>query len=417
MLLVWKHSNTEATLHLESNCSQWNAKKTRMSDRLEVALILDPGSPYDRGIIRGVADYVTRRCRDWSVYVEDELASRLPDLKTWAGDGIVANFDDRRIANAVVNLGIPVVGVGGGYGYYNESTGIPYVRTDNEGIARMGAEHLISLGLGQFAFCSHPPTQTNGWAKERAEEFRRYVNEAGFPCRVYTGRYHSVRNWRRSQEELQGWLSKLPRPIGMMACDDSRARHVLQACQAIGLKVPEEVALVGVDNDELMCELTQPPLTSIEQGSIGVGFEAAATLERMMAGESPEQECATVPPVGLIARHSTDILAVADPDVAKALHYIRQHALKSLQVNDVLKVVRMSRSNLEAKFRESLGRTIHSEIRRVRIEAARRLLTTTNIPIKEIAGHVGISSVQYFTAMIRRTTGQTPGQIRKASLH
>ncbi len=388
-----------------------------MSSRFEVALIIDAGSPYDRRIIRGVASYVERERRDWSLYVEEDLAGRLPDLKAWGGDGIIANFDDRRVASAVTQLGIPVVGVGGGYGYYDEASKIPYVRTDNRAIAEMAADHLMGLGLRQFAVCNYPPTKTNGWAKERSDEFQRIVNEAGFTCHTYVGRYSPVKNWRRSQEALQHWLEGLPKPIGMLAADDSRARHVLQASRIAGLRLPEDIALVGVDNDDVMCEITQPTLTSIEQGSVRVGYEAAMLLDRMMTGKSIKGVSTTVPPEALIARRSTDVLAVNDDTVVEALHYIRKHAFEPIHVRDVLKAVRTSRSNLETKFRHHLGRSIYSEIRRLRVDAAKRMLTTSNTPIKEIARRVGVSSVQYFTVMIHHVTGMTPGEIRKSSLN
>jgi LacI family transcriptional regulator len=387
-----------------------------MYARLEVAVIIDPGSPYDRRIVRGVAAYAEHNAREWSLYVEEEHFSRMPDLKAWAGDGIVANFDDRRVAAAVAGLGIPVVAVGGGYGYYDRRSKIPYVHTDNRAIAQLAAEHLISLGLQRFAFCSQPLTRTNGWAKERADAFQEFITAAGFPCDVFTGRYSPVRNWRRAQAGLQQWLKTLPRPIGMMACDDSRARHVLQACRMNGLRVPEDIALIGVDNDDVICELTHPRLTSIEQGAVGVGYEAASVLDKMIGGTRPKQLSAVVPPVALIARKSTDVTAVADPNVAEALQYIRQHGCGPIKVHHVLKVVKMSRTNLECKFNDTVGRSVHAEIVRVRVEAAKRLLTTTSVPIKEVSRRVGVSSVQYFTVMMRNATGQTPGQLRKAIL-
>ena len=387
-----------------------------MTARHEVAVIIDPGSPYDRRIVRGVAAYAEQNGRPWSLYVEEEHFSRVPNLKAWDGDGIVANFDDRRVAAAVVGLGIPVVAVGGGYGYYDRRGKIPYVHTDNRAIARLAAEHLIGLGLQHFAFCGQPLTRTNGWAKERGDEFSQFVRESGFPCEVYVGRYSPVRNWRQSQVSLQQWLATLPRPVGVMACDDSRARHILQACRIKGLRVPEDIALIGVDNDDVICELTQPPLTSIEQGAVGVGYEAAKMLDTMISGLKPQHIKKIVPPVALIARKSTDITAVADENVAEALQFIRQHACGPIKVRHVLKVLRMSRTSLEGKFRQSLGRSVHAEIGRVRVEAAKRLLTTTSVPIKEVARRVGVSSVQYFTVMMRDATGQTPGQLRKTSL-
>lgn len=387
-----------------------------MKSQYEVALIIDPGSPYDRRIVRGVAAYVQRTQRDWSLYVEEDLINRLPDLQAWGGDGILANFDDRRIAAAVTKLGVPVVGIGGGYGYYEENPQIPYVRTDNRAIARMGAQHLIDLGFRRFAFCSEPPTRSNGWAKERADAFCEAIAEAGFPCELFTGRYSPAKHWRQSQDSLQKWLAKLTTPIGMMACYDGRARQVLQACRVIGLRVPEDIAIVGVDNDDIMCELTQPPLSSVEQGAMRVGYEAAALLDEMMQGRMPAHQRTAIPPERVVARQSTDVMAVADPDVAEALLFIRNNACQPIQVRDVLDMARMSRSTLETRFREAIGRSIHAEIRRVQIETAQRLLMTTNMPIKEVVQRVGVSSVQYFTAMIRNATGQTPGEIRKAAL-
>ena len=340
--------------------------------RLEVALIIDPAKPYDRRIIRGVGSYVTQHRRDWSLYVEQDPIARLPDLKRWAGDGILANFDDRRIAKAVSMLDIPVVGIGGGYGYYVENPRIPYVRTDNRAIAQLAATHLIDLGLHRFAFCSEPANRANGWARERAAYFKEVLKEAGFDCNSYVGRYAASSHWRQSQAELREWLSGMTPPVGIMACNDGRARHVLQACKAAGLRVPEDIAVVGVDNDDVVCELVHPPLTSIEQGEKRIGHEAASLLDSMMAGKEPEERFRTVPPQGLVVRQSTDVLATGDEDVAEALNFIRRHACDPITVRDVLEIVRMSRSTLEARFRESLNRSIHAEIRRVQIEFARR---------------------------------------------
>ncbi|HMP06856.1 MAG TPA: XylR family transcriptional regulator [Lacipirellulaceae bacterium] len=387
-----------------------------MAHQLEVALIIDPGSPYDRRIVRGVAEYVHRSRRDWSLYVEEDLVDRLPDLREWAGHGILANLDDHRIAAAVTSLGIPVVGIGGGYGFYKENPHIPYVRTDNRAIAQMGARYLMNLGFRRFAFCNEPPTKYNGWAQEREEAFVETLRASGFSCDVFAGRHRPAKNWRQSQLALQQWLARIPTPVGLMACQDTRARHVLQACRAIGLRVPDDVAILGVDNDDLMCELTRPPLSSIEQGALRVGFEAAAMLDQLMHRGQLSQSQISIPPERVVERQSTDVTAVDDPDVAEVLEFIRDNACNPIHVSDVLEMARMSRSTLESRFRESLGRTIHAEIRRVQIEAALRLLITTNLPIKEVVQRVGISSVQYFTAVIRNATGRTPGEIRKSAL-
>ena len=184
----------------------------------------------------------------------------------------------------------------------------------------------------------------------------------------------------------------------------------------VGLRVPEDIAIVGVDNDDIMCELATTPLTSVEQGTHRIGYEAAAVLDQLMQGTSSSPETVTVRPEGLVVRQSTDVIAIDDPDVVAAVRYIRHNACDPIDVHDVLKIVTVSRSTLETRFRNVLGRSVHREIRRVQLGTATQLLTTTNLPIKEVARRIGTESVQYFTTMIRTATGQTPGQIRRDGL-
>jgi len=384
-----------------------------MTSRREIALIIDAGKHYDRQIVRGIAAYARDADQDWSFYVEEDTRRILPDLSTWAGDGIIANFDDRRVARAVSEVDIPVVGIGGGYGHYDPNTGLPFVRTDNGAIGRLAAEHLLHLGFRRFAFCGEPPNRFNGWQQERAEAFTRRVQEAGFGCEKYAGRHTAARHWREMQAKLQDWLASLAPPVGLMASYDIRARHVLEACRTLGLRVPEDVAILGVDNDDIMCELATPPLTSIKQGTRRIGYEAASVLDDMLRGDEPPRLMTTVAPEGLVARRSTDIVAIEDADVTAALQLIRQRACEPIRVQQVVDKALVSRSTLEARFHQYLGRSIHEEIRRLQIERARQLLSSTNLPIKQVAQRIGIPSVQYFTVAFRRATGQTPGQFRR----
>jgi len=270
--------------------------------------------------------------------------------------------------------------------------------------------------LRRFAFCSEPANRINSWSRLRAEAFENRVRRAGCGCDVYLGHDAATRSWRRVQAGLQKWLATLTPPVGLMACNDSRARHVLEACRAIGLRVPEDIAIVGVDNDDIMCELATTPLTSVEQGTHRIGYEAAALLDRLMQGTSSPPKTLAVQPEGLVVRQSTDVIAIDDPDVVTAVRYIRQNACQPINVHDVLNVVTVSRSTLETRFSKVLGRSVHAEIRRVQLGTATRLLATTNVPIKEVAKRIGTDSVQYFTTMIRGATGRTPGQIRRDAL-
>lgn len=381
-----------------------------------VALIIDAGKPYDRRIIRGIAEYVQRSGYPWSVYVEADPAKKIPNFATWDGDGVIANFDDHLVARAVSKLKIPVVAIGGGFGYHDPHSGIPYVRSDSEAIAELVADHLLNLGFQRFAFCSEPANRVNGWAKLRADAFQRYLSQRGYACDLYTGRAVGERSWQAMQTRLQAWLSTLTPPVGLMACNDSRARHMLEACRALDLRVPEDVAIVGVDNDDIMCELATTPLTSVEQGTQRIGYESAAALDNLMRGSKSVPKTLTIHPQEIVVRQSTDVIAIDDPDVVAAVRYIRQHACGPINVQDVLDRSTVSRSTLEKRFRDVLGRSIHGEIRRVQLNTANRLLATTSIPIKEVAKRIGTDSVQYFTTLIREATGRTPGQIRREQL-
>ena len=385
-----------------------------MAKTWQVALIMKSSQRYDRRIVRGVATRV-HETGNWSLYVEEDPQLRIPEMKTWRWDGIIADFDDRKTAETVRGLSIPVVGIGGGFGWYDDDSGIPYVTTDNDAIGTLGAEHLLDRGFTRFAYCGLPPNRINGWSALRGRVFRRRIESAGFSCSMFTGRKRTARQWGKLQGELSEWLVSLPTPVGLMTCNDIRARHVFEACRQLGVRVPDDVAVIGVDNDEVMCELTKPPLTSIEQGSRRIGYEAALLLERLIAGKKVPRKRTLLEPEGIVVRQSTDILAIEEDTIAQAVAFIREHACDPIQVSDVLGRVDVSRSTLDKQFRATLGRTVHAEMQRVKIEQAKRLLATTEMPIRHIAPRCGFEYLQYFTTVFRQQTGRTPGQYRKDS--
>ena len=385
-----------------------------MAKTWQVALIMKSSQRYDRRIVRGVATRV-HETGNWSLYVEEDPQLRIPELKTWRWDGIIADLDDRKTAETVRDLPVPVVGIGGGFGWYDDDLGIPYVTTDNEAIGTLGAEHLLERGFTRFAYCGLPPNRVNGWSALRGRVFRRRIESAGFSCSRFTGQKRTARQWGELQSELSRWLVSLETPVGLMTCNDIRARHVFEACRHLGLRVPDDIAVIGVDNDEVMCELTKPPLTSIEQGSRRIGYEAALLLERLIAGKKVPSRPVLLAPEGVVVRQSTDILAIEEDTVARAVAFIREHACDPVQVSDVLDFVDVSRSTLDKQFRATLGRTVHSEMQRVKIEQAKRLLTTTDMPIRCVVPRCGFGYLQYFTTVFRQQTGRTPGQYRKDS--
>lgn len=365
---------------------------------------------FDRGILDGIAAYV-REGANWLVYVEEEKQQRIPDLLDWKGDGLIVNFDDKVVAKSVQGIRKPIVGLGGGSGWFDPQRGIPYVDTDNEAIGRLAAEHLLERGLKNFAFCGYPPTKTNDWLTRRLKGFQERLARDGFRCDVFHGRHRTAHRWGQVQCELQKWLAALPKPVGIMGCYDWRARHVLQVCTTMGLRVPDDVAVIGVDNDNV-CDLATPPLSSVEQGRFQIGYQAAALLDQLMRGQRPKQLRLCVPPVGIVRRQSTDLMYVADKQVASALRLIREQACQGLQSERVAEAVQLSRSTLDRRFRECIGRLVDEEIRRVRLTRAQELLARTELPLRVIARQAGYGSEQYLSAVMRSACGCTPGEYR-----
>ena len=255
-----------------------------MARTRQVAVILDSTSAYQRKMLLGIGAY-SREGANWGLYMEDQPAEKLPDLKSWRGDGLILSFVNRNIVKAVRDLRLPMVGIEGQAGWYDPASSIPYFASDNRAIGRLGAEHLIEQGFVRLAYCGYPPTRLTPWSSERAEAFAERAQQAGLPCAVYRGRHTTARQWGDLQHELAAWLESLEKPVGLLAANDARARHVLEASRTVGLRVPEDVAVLGVDNDEIVCELATPALSSIEQGARSLGYLAAALLDKVMAGK------------------------------------------------------------------------------------------------------------------------------------
>lgn len=383
-----------------------------MAPMRQVAVILDHGRSYHRKILLGIGRYANE-AGNWGLYLEDRPLEQLADLKHWHGDGILLSFFDRGVARTACRLGLPTVGIEAGVGWYDPASQIPYFTGDHQAIGRLGADHLIEQGFSRLAFCGYPPTQMTAWSSERSDGFAARARQRGVPCEICPSRSVAGRSWSDLQDQLAAWLKSLDKPVGLMAANDARARHVLEACRMTGVRVPEDVAILGVDNDEVVCELTNPPLSSIEQSARDAGYRAAALLDQLMAGKPLRRIRHLIAPEGVVMRRSTNIMAVGDADVATALAYIREHACDPIRVGDVVATVQVSRSTLESHFKTMMGRTIHAEIQRVQIEQARRLIASTDLPLKQVAAMAGFIHVHYLTTVFRRHTGWTPAEYRK----
>jgi LacI family transcriptional regulator len=352
----------------------------------------------------------------WSIYLAERGLGEAPPawLQGWSGDGVIARIENRRIARAVEDLRVSIVDLRG----LLTDLGVPRIVTDDRAVARLAVGHFLERGFRHFAFCGFLGAD---YSDARSEWFERLVGEAGFACHVYhaagrptvTGTEALEQRGWAAEAEVSAWVEALPKPVGLMACNDIRAQQVLTACRARGIAVPDEAAVLGVDNDDVLCDLADPPLSSIEPDTRRIGFEAAALLERMMAGEPPPEGTVTIPPLGVVTRRSTDVLAIDDRAISRAVRFIRDHACEGITVEDVLADLPLSRSMFERRFAKIFGRTPKAEILRTQFERVKRLLAETDLPLKQIASRTGFQHPEYLCVAFKERTGRTPGQYRR----
>jgi LacI family transcriptional regulator len=384
-----------------------------MRDVPKVALLVETSRGFGREFLLGMARY-SRLHGPWSFHITPgDCKQVVPKMKQWGGTGIIARISDERTAKAVLDANLPTIAIGLTHEQMrpdNPLSKFSEISSDPGEVSRLAADHLIERRLQHFAYIG---SDQRGWSCRREKAFREYLLKRGFNPFVYTPpRLRKDRVWEREQAFLASWMSRLPKPIGVFACDDDRGRDVLEACKLAGLKVPEDVAVVGVDNDEVFCELADPPLSSIALNAETAGYRAAALLDAMMQGRVRKRQQIVVESLGVVRRRSTDIVAVDDADIANALQFIRRQHGRTISVDQVADEVGMSRRSLEKRFREMIGRSILEEIQLTRLERAKRLLRETTFPISKVAEMAGFGSAGYFIQFFQKQIGSTPRKYR-----
>ncbi len=379
-----------------------------------IALLFNGSKIYDRGIIAGIGNYLSSTRASWDLFLEEDFLCRLKGIERWQGDGIIADFDDPLIGEALAGSKVPVVAVGGSYEDVRAyPKGIPYVATDNYALIKLAYEHLIEAGLTQFACFSLPEAQANRWAQEREKAFKRLLRRDGLPVQIYRGLGTSAPLWDSAVEQQIAWLQSLPKPIGIIAVTDARARQLLQACLTAGIAVPEEVALIGIDNDPLTRTLTRVPLSSVIQGTETMGRTAAALLHQMLHGKPCAGAQVLVPPDAINVQASSLHQPLGHPYVMQALLFIRQYACQGIKTAQVAAYVGVSRSSLEAHFRKVRGCSVHDEILRFKLASAAKGLEDDHLAIADIAQQCGFKSAQYLHTVFRREFGCTPREYQQ----
>lgn len=374
-----------------------------------IALLFNANKIFDREVIAGIAAYLSSTRASWDLFLEEDFRLRLPGIERWQGDGIIADFDDPAVAAALSRSSIPVVAVGGSY--EDESaypSGVPYVATDNFKLIKLAYDHLIEAGLRRFALFSLPEAKENRWAQERENAFRSLMRRDKMEAEIFRGQGTSAPFWDEAVEQQIKWLHSLPKPVGIIAVTDARARQLLQACMIAGIEVPEQVALIGIDNDPLARMLTRIPLSSVIQGAQEMGRAAAHLLDQMLNGARLSNTRIIVPPAGINVLASSRHEPAKHPHVMRARHFIRQYACQGIKTDQVADYVGISRSSLESYFRQELKCSVHDEILRFKLDAATTILARGNCNIADVALSCGFTSIQYMHAVFKRELGCTP---------
>lgn len=394
-------------------------------DIFKVLLLIDTSMGSGRKLLYGISQY-SRLHGPWSfnrksVYFSDyqtEFSKHLPfeeeavsKLEKWGPDGVIAtNINYAKQFNRILKMGLPCL-ILGGYEPRKKTANWHRVRSNSLSIGKMAAEHLLDRGYRHFAYVGY---HNLTWSRERKAGFARRINEAGYTVSSFKApRPQTKRFWENEQTALADWLKSLPKPLGLMAGNDDGAQNVLEACKIGGLKVPDEIAVIGVDNDILVCEVSEPPVSSIMLNNEMAGFEASKLLLRLMSGEKIAHQEIVVEPTGIVVRESTDHMAIDNVNVSTAIRFIRQHASEMIHVGDVVDRIPISRRSLERDFRRILGRSIFAEIKRVHVAQFAKMLLETNMTVSQIALALGHSNIQNINRYFREEMGMSPTAYRK----
>jgi LacI family transcriptional regulator len=374
--------------------------------RKRIALLMGLSDTYEHGIARGVVRYAKGR-RDWDLYGYGWMFRPFDALEVWRGDGIIARIESPEQARLVARLPAPVVDVAGAY----PVKGFAAVTNDDVLTGRRAGEYLLSCGFHRFAYCGVAGT---GWSTRRYAGFRdavRHVDPAPAIFEEPLPWWETIDTTGR----LGGWIKALRRPVGVFAANDTAGMKLADLCRDQGVAVPETLAILGVDNEDILCEMTSPTLSSIELDCETIGYRAAEALEGLMNGgrAASAARFLSVAPKEVIERESTRVFASEDPLVEKAMRYIHRFGTGRLTVGGILAAVPASRRSLETRFKKVTGRTLRAEIVRVRLARARALLRTTNLTVGDVAAECGFGSAQRFHEAFRQAEGASPGRFRR----
>ena len=362
-----------------------------MSDLIRIALLFRLMPGYNDGVVRGLATYA-RPGKPWLFRLFNQPdAAEVRAFKPHAG---ICSLVDETTATAVKRLRLPLVNLG----VREFAPGLVQAGNDDRAIGTMAAQHFLGRGFRSFAYLA---LHRNPAVERRGAGFRDTLAAAGHACAWHTG------------PEYDSWLRALPRGTAVFAFNDHVAAQLADRCRVLGRRLPEDLALIGADNTESVCLLAWPPLSSVAVAAERIGQAAGAMLDELLAGRKPASRF--LPPLGVITRQSSDLIAVEEPEVAAALRFITEHAHEPIRVGNILRAVPIARRTLETRFRARLGRSLLDEIQRVHLERAKHLLLTTDWPMPRIAEASGFSDAKRFATVFGQVESTTPLKFRRGT--
>jgi LacI family transcriptional regulator len=409
-------ANTDKLISLMNRGLMEEMMTAKKRNEFQVALLFKARGSYGREIIAGVCDYVKSTRAVWDMLLHEDFRDSVAGIADWSGNGIIADFDDPEFVKALSEVSIPVIGVGGSYHRDADyPRNFPYVATDNEKLVTEAYTHLVDMGLPRFAFYGLPETRSYRWSEEREKAYLKLCARDRAKPEVFKGQGTFGPDWDDILADVIAWLKGLPKPIGVIAVTDSRARHILQACILADIAVPEQVSIVGIDDDPLLRMLTRIPISSVRQGTRIMGRTAAAMLHRRLIGATLDETRVIVPPEGLNAQMSSRYQPIYDPYVMRARHYIRQFAGQGIKVAQVAAYVGVSRTTLETHFRRTFGYTVHDDMLAYRLQLAQEMLGDESLPLERVAELSGFNNSQYMHTVFKRELGCSPREYQRNS--
>jgi LacI family transcriptional regulator len=342
----------------------------------------------------------------FSYRVEHEVEGVLKWAKEWKADGIIAQFYNTDQVTIFKENGIAAIA----QDFKARFTDRPNITGAHRLTGQMGADYFIRKGFKNFAFYGFKDIV---WSSERCEGFLDELSRNHLDKHFYQYQNTDVKAlWYYESAPLVAWLKRLPKPVAMMVCDDNQGQHIAEICKQCGIKIPEEIALLGVDNDEIICTLSDPPLSSINQAVEKGGYDAAKLMEQMIQNPEGPHDDVVVYPTHIITRQSTDIFATSDKHISAVLKYIHQNIDKKLNVDQIIRMAPLSRRLLETRFKQEIGLPVYTYIMNLRIDKFAHKLIETDAPIVEIANEIGLSDYKNIARQFKKMKGCTPSEYR-----